>query len=349
VKLALWDKMKKNLIYILLIPFLLLISCAQSNKLVFGDDVWYPAHMLKAGATKAVAGRDENIDFSITIKTSKQIYIQGQKIDVMVTIQNKTGKTISAPGLFIAILTDIDSNKTIEGDGEAIYWGSHSVSIAPHGKYMFYSSPCDEASAFSPIKILTRVPWAVFYPGNFDFYIEYVYNKKIYTSNHVNFKILPVPDSLRTAFQDVMAPSQLVAGSQDVSYPGYLKALENNTGGFYERECLEKILSTSSYKYALWGDPKTEFLYSKAIELYEEFMSKYPDNRFSLSMWKFILVAQHYRNNVELLTKIFTGIFETSQRTNANINYQELYDVIQCYANTDDEFKSFLRRIGNEK
>ncbi len=341
------DKMKNIIINIIFVPLLLFVSCTQSSKLNLDNDVSYPARMLRAGAKKAVDGKDENPDFTITIKTTKQIYIQGQKIDVLVTIQNKTGNTIIVPGLFITSLTDIDSNMTIEGDGSVFYWGGGGLSIAPHGKYMSYSSPCDEADALSPVKTMARLPWAVFYPGNFDFYIEYIYKKIIYKSNHVNFKILSVPDSLRASFQDVMAESQLVPGGQDISYPGYLKALANSKGGFYERECLEKILSAGSYQYVFWGDSKTEFLYSKAVELYEEFMLKYPDNRFSQFMWKFILDARRIKNNNELLTKVFNRIFDASHMT--NINYQELYEVINCYSNNDDAFKSFLKGIGKDK
>jgi len=349
VKLILWDKMNKKLIYILLLPFLLLVSCAQSSKLVFDDDASYPAHMLRAGATKAVAGKDENLDFSIIIKTSKQIYIQGQKIDVLVTIQNTTGDTIFVPSSYTNYLTDMDSNKTIDGTGDVIYWGGENVAIAPHDKFMFYSSPCDEANAFSHVKTLARVPWAVFYPGNFNFFIEYTYKGKKKGSNHINFQILSVPDSLLRPFQDVMASSQIVRGGQDISYPGYLKALENSKGGFYERECLEKILSTSSYKAALWGDPKTEFLYSKAIELCEEYMLKYPNNQFSQAMWKYIAAALNYHNNSEVLAKVLNRICSTTQMIDVDKKYLELYEVIKTYSTNNSVLKSFLGRIGNEK
>jgi hypothetical protein len=267
---------------------------------------------------KPEQGGDE---LQINIESDKSDYIKGQLIDILVRIKNNTNDTIK---LYPAEqhLYSYEESKTIKSSRNTVEY--ISLRIPPHQEYVYLVNPLKFINHKNEDKgLLPGLPWYYWPEGSYDFYITYkLKNKVVYSSNKIPVKIEPVPDSLMTAFEELKS---------DLKDPDILntstykfESLENlyakYQGTFYEKEFLFKLLSNWNYTYAIENKKEAEILRRRAMELYKEFILKYPSTE---AAFYYLINIYSYRDkgNENLLKEISSSL-------NSNMAADRLFQVL---------------------
>ena len=201
----------------------------------------------------------QNQDLEIEISGDKPEIIQGEFIDVLVKVINKSNKTISigAPKHY---LYDYNNDSTFTNHyGE----GRVHIEIPPNGSYYFLVDPQDYI-LFSGMDFSTHT----FPPGSYDYYLSLFVGGNEIKSNKINLRVKPIPDSLKQAYEDLKFDTKKYDPNKNYSLEAE-KKFEKYKGTYYEKEFYYRLLQTPAYR-----DDKSGL----NINAFENFVLKYPNS-----------------------------------------------------------------------
>ncbi len=206
--------------------------------------------------------------FEVNIESSKNDYVKGELVDVLVRVKNNSTDTIKL-GAADHHLYSYEESRTIDNKNSNYKYSY--VLIPPHQDYVYLVNPLNFI-AHNKESIFPGFPWYYWDEGNYDYYISYDLYNTTYISNKIPIKINSVPDSLKQAFEDL---------KEDLKNPAtlnkYETLFEKYKGSFYDKEFFYKLLKTNSFYYAIANEEKDRNLRPKAMDLYKEFIIKYPN------------------------------------------------------------------------
>lgn len=246
-------------------------------------------------------------DLEIEISCENNSFVQGQLIDVLVRIKNNTGDTVK---LYLANhhLYSHEDSKTINSLRNTVDY--LSLIIFPHNEYIYLVDPLQFINYKKEDKgLLPGLPWYYWPEGNYDYYISYKLNKVVCTSNKITITIEPPSDSLISDFEalktDLKNPDLLNTSTYKFESLEHLYGLYKGT--FYEKEFLYKLLINWNYTYAIANKNEAKTLRSRAMELYKEFILKYPNTEGAIFYFGNIY-AYRDKGNENLLKEILTSL-----------------------------------------
>jgi hypothetical protein len=229
-------------------------------------------------------------NLSIEISCDKPEIIQGEYIDILVKVINKTNKTITmgAPNHYLYDYTNglIYTNHFGEGHVQ--------IDIPANGSFYFLLDP-QGYLMFKGKDFSTNT----FPAGSYDYYLSLFIGEKEIKSNNIKINVKPVPDSLKSDFDKF----KYIPGRY-FTVEDYEKLYEEHKGTFYEKEFLDKLLCTYSYMEAIQNKEKAVVFREKATKLYKEFILKYPNT--SQAYYLFSLIMNNFKANNNLVSNILS-------------------------------------------
>lgn len=232
-------------------------------------------------------------DLKIELCCDKTEFIQGESIDLLIKIRNNTIDTINI-GLPKHFLYDVVKDSTFSKN---IGHSHSSLFIPSFGTYYFILDPSDwqifpERMDHSTLTLK---------PGNYEYYVSGSLNRKKYISNKLKINVKPVPDSLKKAFNDLMFKENNFTTLESAE-----QLLAKYKGTFYEKRFYRKVFGFNSYYYAIQNKKDAKDYRKKAVNLYKEFILKFPNN--SLAYGEFQVIMFNYADNQTLVEEILTSL-----------------------------------------
>ena len=269
-------------------------------------------------------GDFSNNDISIELNCDKKEIIQGQMLDVVVKIKNNTNKIIKMGGLkHLLYNTDKDTLMIFEtGKPFRLNPLSHYTHITDPQGFFFYNG---------------ELKTGYLYPGSYEYSIGLAVGKEKITSNKINFKVNPVPDSLKTAFNELYNKNNIKVrlNTNTNKFDRYEMLAEKYKGTFYEKEFYYKLLKQYNYYKAVRNKgEEAKKLRKRAIDLYKFFILKYPNSHFSI-----YLFGNLYANNSDY-KKIITEIIRSLKKNSPQC---KLLEVIKDQLDGYKEIKYLLK------
>lgn len=226
---------------------------------------------------------------TINISTEKQNYIKGELIDAFVLIKNNSGDSIKFNYSKFYLITDKSETLSQPSFND----GSVAV-IAPYGEIKILMSPL-ETIAFKDDD--TRgdadYPWYYWSVGNYKYYFSLTSGGKEYFSNKLLISIKQIPDSLTFLFnalkRDIRNPALL--DFDTYKFEKYETLFEKCKGSYYEREFYHNLLTQKNYYNSIANRVEGEKIRTRALELYSEFIIKYPDTFTAYRLFEKLLYA----------------------------------------------------------
>lgn len=253
---------------------------------------------------KPEQGGDE---LQINIESDKSEYIKGQLIDILVRIKNNTNETVK---LYPAEhhLYSYEESKTINSTRNTVEYTY--LTIPPHQEYVYLVNPLKFINHKNEDKgLLPGLPWYYWPEGSYEYYVSYKLNNVVYTSNKIFLVIKSVPDSLILAFEDLKDNINNPPNFNPLTYrtDRYEVLFEKYQGTFYEKEFSSKLLTNWNYTYAIANKKEAEILRERAMELYKEFILKYPSTE---AAFYYLINLYSYRDkgNENLLKEISSSL-----------------------------------------
>lgn len=280
-------------------------------------------------------------DLKINIESYQKDYIQGKLIDVLVRVKNNTQYAIK---LHPAdhLLFSYEESKTIDSQPMGGYYAT--VVIPPYQEYIYLVNPLKYVNHKKEDKgLLPGLPWYYWPEGDYDYYISYKFNNKVYTSNKIPITILPVPDSLTTAFEDLKADKNNpdLLNFSTYKFESLENLFEKYRETFYEKEFLYKLINNWNYTYAIANKKEAESIRPRAMELYKEFILKYPNTQAAFSYLRKIYIYRD-KGNENLLTEIISSLESNEEATT-------LLQLYQIEKNKYEERKKGFKKEGQIK
>jgi|GEM_PF-5539708 len=226
-------------------------------------------------------------DLEIEISCDKPEIIQGEYIDILVKVINKTNKTITmgAPKNY---LYDYNNSSTYTNQYGA---GRVRIEIPPNGVYYFFVDP-QSSLLFKDKDFSTNS----FPPGSYDYYLSLYVEGKEVRSNKINLKVEPVPDSLKQAYEDLRFDPKTYDPNKN-----YLLEAEEKfrkyKGTYYEREFYYGLLQRPEYR-----DDKSGL----KADLFKNFILKYPNSVAAYYMIQKVLDSKNDSLAEDIITHLKT-------------------------------------------
>ena len=182
--------------------------------------------------------------------------------------------------------------------------------IPPHQEKIYIINPLQFINHKKEDKsLLPGLPWYYWTVGNYNYYIYYKLNKVVCTSNKITITIKPPSDSLISDFEalktDLKNPDLL--NTSTYKFESLEHLYEIHKGTFYEKEFLYKLLINWNYTYAIANKNEAETLRPRAMELYKEFILKYPNTEGAIFYFGNIY-SYRDQGNENLLKEILTSL-----------------------------------------
>jgi len=241
-------------------------------------------------------------NLSIKISCDKPEIIQGEYIDVLVKVTNKTNKmiTMGAPKHYLYDYNNDLIYTNHFGEGRV------QVKILENESYYFLLDP-QGYLMFKGKDFSTNT----FPPGSYDYYVSLFVGGKEIRSNKINLKVKPVPDSLKQAYDALRFYKQYDPNKN------YLLEAENKfmkyKGTYYQKEFLYNLLNTYTYMDAIQNKKNAVIFRKKATKLYKEFILKYPNA--SQAYYLFSLIMNNFKENNNLVSSILSILKANGQKS----------------------------------
>ena len=268
-----------------------------------------------------------NQSVNINIEPLKNTIIKGEFWDVLVTIRNNSNDTITIPSVNQHLIVEQESS-TINyyhpqsGDGYTV--------IPPKEEYIFILDPIKFINyKKEDKKLVPGLPWFYWPEGDYEYYISQEVGDKVFYSNKIPITVLPVPDSLKKAFEDL---------KDDISKPMNLSDYENfyekYKGTYYEKEFGYKLLFTNKYVFGLSKAGEDKELFNKVQKNYKEFILKYPDTEIASLIFSYIY-GNKEKGSGQLLKEVLDSL---KKRNDAGIFNKVLQNQQKYYMKDIDKY-----------
>jgi len=206
-----------------------------------------------------------NDDIEISIKPLQEQYIKGKMINILVKIRNNSSDIVRLPKpkQYLYSYKNLETKQSPE---EYLLVRT----IPSHQDYVYLLSPVHSINSKKEGQV-AGLPWFYWDEGSYEYYISFKVNGTTLTSNKISIIVNPVPDTLVKEFEDLKDYPEKSRTLND-----YENLVEKYKGTFYEQEYLYKLLSTYDYYLAI-SKNNAGTLRQKALDLYKEYILKYPD------------------------------------------------------------------------
>ena len=227
-------------------------------------------------------------DLVLEVSCDKTEFIQGEPINILIETINKTEETIRVfPNNYLY-------NK--ENGSTSKHSFDRGLTIQPLEKYYLFIDPADWMMFLGSIDSAHSLK-----PGNYEFYVTTTYSNTKYESNKIILVVNPVPDSLLQAYNDLK-----YIPDQPRSIEASEKLLEKYKGSFYEERFYDKVFGYGFYYNAIKNEEDFKDYRNKAINLYREFILKYPNS--SNAYTQFRVIMYNYKDNALLVNEILSSL-----------------------------------------
>jgi len=228
-------------------------------------------------------------DLVLEISCDKTEFIQGEPIDILIKILNKSDETVRV------FLNHYLYNQ--ENDSTFKHTFDKGVYIPPTEKYYLIIDPAGWLMFLGNMDLST----ISLKPGNYNYYVSTTYPNNRHESNKLKIVVNPVPDSLLQSYNDL---------KYIPNYPMPIDTaealLEKYKGSFYEERYYAKIFGYGYYYHAIQNKDEFRDYRVKAINLYREFILKYPNS--SNAYGKFQVIMFNYKDNASLVNEILSTL-----------------------------------------
>jgi hypothetical protein len=240
--------------------------------IIFILSIWFNLSKIKAQSALDDSSNNPE-ELEIKISCNKTEFIQGQLIDVLVNMKNNRNTIIklNSPDQYIFSVRDSQTYSYRPSSTDLAY-----LIIPPYQEYCYLINPLQFINHKNADKgPLPDLPWYYWPEGEYEYYITYKIGSTTVTFNSNKIKILikTLPDSLIKAFEDLKSfypYSQYEPNRDEILFENY----KNN---FYEKEYYHKMLIGKHYSNSQTLSSNRELDKSKVVELYKEFILKYPN------------------------------------------------------------------------
>lgn len=227
-------------------------------------------------------------DLILEISCEKTEFIQGERINILIKTINKTEETVRVfPNNYLY-------NK--ENGSTSKHSFDQGIIIPPLEKYYLFIEPAAWMMFLGSIDSANSLK-----PGNYEFYVTTTYSNTKYESNIIIIVVNPVPDSLLQAYNDLK-----YIPDQPRSIETSEKLLEKYKGSFYEERFYDQVFGNGFYYNAIKNKEDFKDYRNKAINLYREFILKYPNSSNAYSQFRVIMY--NYKDNALLVNEILSSL-----------------------------------------
>ncbi len=231
---------------------------------------------------------NHNKDLEIEISCDKPEIIQGESIDVLVNVINKTNKsvTMGAPKHYLYDYNNGSTYTNHYGEGRV------HVEIPANGSYYFLLDP-QSYLMFSGMDFSTNS----FPPGSYYYYLSLFIGGKEIKSNKINLSLKPVPDSLKQSYEDLRFDPKKYDPNKN-----YMLEAENKfkkyKGTYYEKVFYNRLL-----QYPKYLEGKREL----KENAFRDFVLKYPNSEDAYYIFKRILGFNNDKLTEDIIAHLKTN------------------------------------------
>lgn len=274
----------------MLIIFLILsLLCVNPNRLL-------------ADSYNAVSDNDSTLQ--IIVSADANTYIKGKMVDILITAKNISNRPLefypsSLRGTLISVESGIESHSPINYSPDVI-----PVVLQPNEEY--YIKEDQTRFSYGTCYFQKIDNYAMLTEGAYKLRAGFLVNDYLLWSDYCDFRVLPVPDSLKPAFEEFTFEIGNVKKYTGMSYNDeYLEVPKKLQYDYFEKEYLDYAWRYTYYSDALDRGSGAK-LYKKASELVEKFILKYPNTSYSSRHILMLLTYRRSPGNLELFNRILT-------------------------------------------
>ncbi len=246
------------------------------------------------------SGQDQGLQISVS--TSDTQFVFGKAVDILITVKNISDHPVefypsSRRETLLSVESGIESSSPIDYSPDylpvILQSGEEYYVYEDHTRFAY------GASFFRKNDYNTMLC-----EGNYKFRAGFYFNDRLLWSDYLNFRVLPVPDSLQSAYNEFMNEITEVGKYKGTSYnEEYLEVPKKLKYDYFEKEYLDYVLTHTYYSEALDIGSRAK-LYKKASELVEKFILKYPNTSYSSRHFLMLLTYHRAPGNDELINRI---------------------------------------------
>lgn len=253
----------------------------------FGEQTTQKSNPILLASNKNL-NYQQNQDLDIEISSDKPEIIQGESIDVLVKVINKTNKAVimGAPKHYLYDYNN-DTNYTNHyGEGRV------HVEIPPNGSYYFLLDP-QSYLLFKGMDFSTNS----FPPGSYDYYMSLFVGGKEIKSNAIKLRLNPVPDSLKQAYEDLQFDPKTYDPNKNYLLEAE-KKFRKYKGTYYEKVFYKRLL-----QYPKYLEEKREL----KENAFRDFVLKYPNSEDAYYIFQRILGFNNDKFTEDIIAHLKTN------------------------------------------
>jgi hypothetical protein len=257
-----------------------------------------------AYSSKSQVGFDsgEDVELQISVSMPDVQFLKGKAIDILITAKNISDHTVEFyPSSLRESLVLLENGEELRN---AVNYSPDNLPVMLRSgeEYYLYSDPAQLTNNSKKYTVETMRN-AQLDEGNYKYRAGFVVGENIVWSDSFSFRVIPVPDSMKSVFDEYMTKKRNISMRRyDLSGDIYPE-IPDLKHDYYDKEYLNYILTYTSYYEALEAGG-SGILYKRASDLVEKYILKYPNTNFSSGFFQLILTYRKSPGNNELLSRI---------------------------------------------